>query len=247
VSERSATPRRRLTLTASLFAAGRSAAEADDMLWSRRQKRSWYGEHFTDWLSKETVCALCTDLGVPLRRKVPCTKVVVTKSKQQLMSTLERLADGDAYAWVNKDVQTDTLRAACNDLGISQAGDAGALRNRLRAIFAAPQVFLQRMCGAQDEGASLGADTDEAECGESAASKDTKGKVSCGTREMSAVRPSPADISRSRPSLLNILELVYERAYFRYTLCPDAIHRRRELRTCQALLRLKFVPRCCCG
>ena len=163
------------------------------MLWGRRQKRSWYGEHFTDWLSKETVCGLCTDLGVPLKRKVPCTKVVVTKSKQQLMSTLERLVEGDAYSWVNKDVQADTLRAACKDLGISETGDAGAMRNRLRAIFAAPQVFLQRMCGAQDEGDSLGTHTDEAECAGSAASIDTKGMVSCGMLEMLAVRLSPAN------------------------------------------------------
>ena len=152
--------------------------EAESMAWSRMQKYSWYGAPSSEWLSKETVCALCADLGVTTKRKVPCTRVVVTISKQQLLGTLERLVEEQPYSWVtNEGVRDETLRSICRDICVNHGGSARSMRSRLHTIFEDPAFYVQRMCTSCEDDASSDASSSDVDRGECAPTGGGEGKV----------------------------------------------------------------------
>jgi len=81
----------------------------------------WYKSTNTD-----AEGAASQDLDVGTNRKLPCTKITVAKSKQQLIGTLERWCEEHydyAFSWVEEQhVTVKTLQAVCADLCINSGG-----------------------------------------------------------------------------------------------------------------------------
>jgi hypothetical protein len=127
-------------------------ADDDDgkTAWNQKLKHTWYGGPGMEWLSKETLRCLwyaffllyflywykstntdaegaaSQDLDVGTNRKLPCTKITVAKSKQQLIGTLERWCEEHydySFSWVEEQhVPVKTLQAVCADLCINAGG-----------------------------------------------------------------------------------------------------------------------------
>ena len=151
--------------------------------WNQKLKHTWYGGPGMEWVTKETLRCLCQELDLPINRKLPCTKIHVAKSKQQLIGTLERRTEAHAFSWVeHEDVTEDTLRAVCADLCINSRGDEQALRTRIRAVLDNPDVYVQRMFIMQGDDATLamsGNAWDQIECEKCGSAKDEERMVLC--------------------------------------------------------------------
>ena len=136
-----------------------------------------------EWLTKETLRCLCQELELPTNRKLPCTKITVAKSKQQLIGTLERWCEQLPYCWIeHKDVADDTLRAVCIDLCVNAEGQAGALRNRVRKVLDNPDYYVQRMFTAQGDDATsgvIGNAWDQIQCEHCRSTEDEECMVLC--------------------------------------------------------------------
>ena len=160
---------------------------ADDedgkMAWNQKLKHTWYGGPGMEWLSKETLRCLCQDLDVGINRKLPCTKITVAKSKQQLIGSLERWCQEQPFEWVEvQQVTAETLQAVCSDLCINAYGHVSALRNRIRNVFDNPDVYVQRMFTAQGEDATSGMINnpwDQIECENCRSTTDEERMVLC--------------------------------------------------------------------
>jgi len=134
-----------------------------------------------EWLTKETLRSLCQEMDMSINRKLPCTKITVAKSKQQLIGTLERWSEEEPFAWVeHENVTEETLRAACMDLCVNTEGDEEALRARVRAVFDNPDVYVQRMFSAQGDDATSGLNAwDQIECEKCHSTEDEERMVLC--------------------------------------------------------------------
>jgi len=149
---------------------------------NQKLKHTWYGAPGMEWLTKETLRSLCQHLDVSINRKLPCTKINVAKSKQQLIGSLERLGDQQSYSWVeNRDVGEDTLRTVCTDICVNNDGNVSALRHRIRSVFDNPDVYVQRMFAAQGEhvSSSMSSAWDQIECEKCRSAEDDERMVLC--------------------------------------------------------------------
>ena len=155
--------------------------EDGKVAWNQKLKHTWYGGPGMEWLTKETLRSLCQEMDMSINRKLPCTKITVAKSKQQLIGTLERWSEEEPFAWVeHENVTEETLRAACMDLCVNTEGDEEALRARVRAVFDNPDVYVQRMFSAQGDDATSGLNAwDQIECEKCHSTEDEERMVLC--------------------------------------------------------------------
>ena len=160
--------------------------EEGKIAWNKKLKHTWYGQPGIEWLTKETLRYLCQELDVPINRRLPCTKITVAKSKQQLIGTLEKIVDEQPFPWIeNEAVSEDTLRAVCKDLCVNEEGHANALRVRIRAVFDNPDVYVQRMFMAQGGEATSGMNAwDQIECEKCGSTEGEERMVSWILREV---------------------------------------------------------------
>ena len=155
--------------------------EDGKVAWNQKLKHTWYGGPGMEWLTKETLRSLCQEMDMSINRKLPCTKITVAKSKQQLIGTLERWSEEEPYAWVeHENVTEETLRAVCMDLCVNTEGNLDAVRARVRAVFDNPDVYVQRMFSAQGDDATAGLNAwDQIECEGCRSTEDEERMVLC--------------------------------------------------------------------
>ena len=151
---------------------------------NQKLKHSWYGGPGMEWLSKETLRSVCQELDLPTNRKLPCTKITVAKSKQQLIGTIERWDDGNKglIAWMmHPHVSVCTLRAVCVDLCINGEGNDEAMRKRIQSVFDNPDVYVERMLtqGLADEASFADNAWDQIECERCHSTEDEERMVLC--------------------------------------------------------------------